>query len=126
MIWLVDDDNEDLEFFQDALQRNGYTGETRYIDSGTHLMDLLTTLPREELPSVIVLDLNMHSKSGFETLADIKSNPRLCGIPVMILSGSTDREDEGRCMALGCERYWVKPGSMHEYDVMANYLIKLF
>lgn len=126
MIWLTDDDNEDLEMFQDALQRNGYSGETRYVSDGALLMDLLKSSPRKSLPAVIILDLNMHSKTGFEVLTDMKSSRALAGIPVIILSGSSNKDDEATCMALGCDRYWQKPSSIHDYDAMAKYLITLF
>lgn len=126
MIWLVDDDAEDLEIFQYTLQRNGYRGETRCVENGTMLMELLTQSSRELLPSVIVLDLNMHESTGFEVLKDIKANVALRGIPVIILSGSSNKDDESRCMELGGDRYWKKPNSIHDYDVMAKYLITLF
>ena len=126
MIWLADDDDEDLEIFQDALQRNGYSGETRYVSNGKLLMDLLAGTPRELLPSVIILDLNMHSKTGFDVLKDMKADPALSGIPVIILSGSSNKDDEATCLALGCDRYWQKPSSIHDYDRMARYLITLF
>lgn len=126
MIWLVDDDAEDLDIFQGALQKNGYPGETRFVNSGKLLMELLTRVPRELLPSVIVLDLNMHIKTGFEVLKDMKADTALRGIPVIILSGSANTDDETTCLELGCDRYWKKPSSMHDYDVMARYLITLF
>jgi DNA-binding response OmpR family regulator len=126
MIWLTDDDNEDLEMFQDALQRNGYSGETRYVSDGALLMDLLKSSPRKSLPAVIILDLNMHSKTGFEVLTDMKASRALAGIPVIILSGSSNKDDEAKCMVLGCDRYWQKPSSIHDYDAMAKYLITLF
>jgi CheY-like chemotaxis protein len=126
MIWLVDDDAEDLDIFQDALQKNGYSGETRFVDSGKLLMELLAQVPRELLPSVVVLDLNMYVKTGFEVLKDMKADIALRGIPVIILSGSANTYDETTCFALGCDRYWKKPSSMHDYDRMAKYLITLF
>lgn len=126
MVWLVDDDPEDLEIFQYALQRNGYPGEIRFVINGKLLMEMLSSSPRELLPSIIVLDLNMHERNGFEILKDLKANPAFRGIPVIILSGSANKEDEATCMELGCDRYWKKPNSMPEYDEMTKYLITLF
>lgn len=126
MIWLVDDDDEGVDFFREGLQRNGYSGKTRFINSGIHLLELLEQCPREEIPSVIVLDLNMHTKSGFEVLREIKAHRTWKSIPVIILSGSADKSDEERCLTLGCNKYWIKPSSMLEYDPMARYLMSLF
>lgn len=126
MLWLVDDDPEDLEIFQYALQKSGYPGEIRFLLSGALLTEMLTSSPRELLPSVIVLDLNMHEQSGFDVLKDLKANSALRGIPVIILSGSANQEDEATCLELGCDRYWKKPNSLLEYDEMARYLITLF
>jgi CheY-like chemotaxis protein len=126
MIWLVDDDAEDLDLFQDALNRNGYRGETSHIDSGNLLVKMLEQSPPELLPSVIVLDLNMHLKNGYEVMRDIKLNPKFRNIPVIILSGSSDTDEEAKCLEAGCDRYWQKPNALDDYDRMAKHLITLF
>lgn len=126
MIWLVDDDVEDLDLFQEALQRNGYSGGITLVMSGTLVMDMLRLTVPQRLPSVVILDLNMHTKSGFDVLKDMKADAVVHGIPVIILSGSCNAEDEATCLKLGCERYWKKPNTMPEYDVMANHLRVMF
>lgn len=59
-------------------------------------------------PGLILLDLIMPGKDGFETLADLKSDPALQGIPVIVLSNLSQEEDIKRIMDLGAAEYLVK------------------
>ena len=61
------------------------------------------------LPSLILLDLNMPRKSGFEALQEIKSDPKLRRIPVVILTTSKAEEDIVRSYDLGVNSFIVKP-----------------
>jgi CheY-like chemotaxis protein len=67
-------------------------------------------------PDVIVLDLNMPLKDGFQTLYEIRNNPSLSVIPVIILTASSNKEDEMRCLELGCQSYFTKPDRIDDYN----------
>ena len=60
-------------------------------------------------PDVVVLDINMPGGSGTEALSTIKSSPKTAHIPVLIVSGSIDPQDEVRMRALGAAAYLAKP-----------------
>lgn len=72
MVYLVDDDIDDLEILQEALVHNNYYGPVKTVQNGKMLMDELSERTK---PEVIVLDLNMPLKNGFEVLRELKSRP---------------------------------------------------
>lgn len=61
-----------------------------------------------EKPDVILLDLMLPKKDGFWVLEEIKKNPELAGIPVIILSNLGQKSDQDRALALGASEYLVK------------------
>jgi CheY-like chemotaxis protein len=121
MVFLVDDDADDIEIVQDALQKNNYAGEIATASNGQALMDhLYRTNGR---PEVIVLDLNMPLKNGFEVLSELRNDPSLKSIPVIILTASSSKEDEIRCFELGCNMFWTKPSTLAEYNALVALII---
>jgi CheY-like chemotaxis protein len=113
MVYLVDDDIDDLEFVQEALVSNSYKGPVDTARNGRELLERLASGTSK--PDVIVLDLNMPLLDGFQALFHIKNNPQFNLIPVIILTASANREDETRCLALGCNSYFTKPTKIEEY-----------
>jgi CheY-like chemotaxis protein len=90
MILLADDDNFDHFFFRKALKEiSGVNPHLSIVKDGEQLINFLST---KSLPDVIFLDLNMPRKNGAECLIEIKKNPKLKDIPVVIFSTSF-RED---------------------------------
>lgn len=114
VIALVDDDKDDLELLQEMLTKSSYQGQSRQFYNGQELLDFLRSA--DDQPGVITLDINMPVKNGFETLAEIKSDPTLKEIPVIMLSASSSRMDESKCRELGCDLYIRKPSSIQAYD----------
>lgn len=124
MIYLVDDDIDDLEIIQDAFVQNGYAGPIVMFYNGQALMDKLLE-DAEARPDVVLLDLSMPFKDGFETLQEIKTHPLIRTIPVIILTGSQSKEDELRCFQLGCNLFFNKPNSMQEYESILTVVNKI-
>jgi|SRR5687767_14850857 len=116
MVYLVDDDIDDLEILQEALVHNNYYGPVKTVLNGKMLMDELF---ESKKPEVIVLDLNMPLKNGFEVLRELKSSPELKGIPVIVLTASTNATDRAKCVNLGCNFFFNKPDSLTGYDRIA-------
>jgi CheY-like chemotaxis protein len=114
-ILLADDDEEDRELARDALHSSHLANELRFAVDGQDLMDYLrrdgvyadqsVDAPR---PGVILLDLNMPKKDGREALAEIKSDPALRRIPIIVLTTSKD-EEVLRSYDLGCNSFITKP-----------------
>lgn len=118
VVLLADDDFDDLELVKEAFYKSGFQGSIATALNGQLLMDQLHH--SAERPDLILLDLNMPLKSGFEALKEIKQDPLLKSIPVMILTASSRKEDELKCFELGCISFWRKPVTMDEYNTLAN------
>jgi CheY-like chemotaxis protein len=114
MVYLVDDDRDDLELVHEALASNSFYGPVDDVYNGLELLQRLSEV--NSRPDLIVMDLNMPLLDGFQALHRIKSNPRLNRIPVIIFTASTSKDDEQRCLALGCDSYFVKPNNLEDYD----------
>jgi CheY-like chemotaxis protein len=114
-ILYADDDAEDRMLVRDAWAENRLANELHFVEDGEELMDYLrrrgqyTNLAGEPLPGMILLDLNMPRKDGREALQEIKADPRLRSIPVVILTTSKADEDILRAYDLGVNSFILKP-----------------
>lgn len=114
-ILMADDDAEDRMLALDALEEARLTNDLRFVEDGEELMDYLkqqgqyATPDSAPRPGMILLDLNMPRKDGREALAEIKADPELRGIPVIILTTSDADEDILRSYNLGASSFITKP-----------------
>lgn len=108
-IWIADDDPDDCQLIREAIRESRLSNELNFIKDGEELMQKLNEA--DHLPGLILLDLNMPRKDGREALAEIKSNPRLKQIPVVILTTSKAEEDIFRTYNLGVNSFVTKPVS---------------
>jgi len=113
-ILMADDDDDDRKLTQEALQDGRLVNELHFVVDGQDLMDYLRHAGKyAELkparPGLILLDLNMPRKDGRTALAEIKADPALRQIPVVILTTSKADEDIYRSYDLGVNSYIVKP-----------------
>jgi CheY-like chemotaxis protein len=114
-ILMADDDMDDREFARTAMQESRLMNELRFVEDGEELLDYLyrrgaysdpKSSPR---PGLILLDLNMPRKDGREALREIKSDPALRQIPVVVLTTSKAEEDILRSYDLGANCFISKP-----------------
>jgi len=114
-ILIADDDPEDRMFVEDAFIESRIANDLRFVEDGEQLMDYLhhrgqyTDPASSPRPGVILLDLNMPKKDGREALKEIKSDPRLRQIPVVVLTTSRAEEDIFRSYDLGVNSFVTKP-----------------
>jgi len=87
-IVVVDNDPDDCAFISHSFAQVNNNCHIQFLSSGFELLDLLTMLEPEEQPDLIVLDYNMPELNGKETVAQIKDNPFISHIPVLIYSTS--------------------------------------
>lgn len=112
---MADDDPDDRLLTKEAMEESRVLNDLRFVEDGEELMDYLTrrgkyadpdAAPR---PSLILLDLNMPRKDGREALKEIKSDPDLRRIPIIIMTTSKSEEDIIRSYDLGASSYITKP-----------------
>jgi len=111
-ILLADDDEDDRLNTQHAFAKHHLANELRFAVDGEDLMNYLHRngpyqhAPR---PGLILLDLNMPRKDGREALKEIKQDPELKNIPVVVLTTSGEDEDILRTYDLGANSFIRKP-----------------
>ncbi len=113
-ILMADDDDDDYLLTQKALKESKLLNRLVRVKDGEELMDCLLGRGSQKeagplRPGVILLDLNMPKKDGREALKEIKSNPELCDIPVVIFTTSKAEEDIFRTYQLGGNSFITKP-----------------
>lgn len=114
-ILLADDDPDDRQLTRDAFTENRLVNELHCVEDGEELMDYLRRRGRyrdlngEPLPGLILLDLNMPRKDGREALKEIKADPDLRRVPIVVLTTSKAEEDILRSYDLGVNSYITKP-----------------
>jgi two-component system response regulator len=114
-ILMADDDEDDRQMTKEAFEASHLANQLKFVENGVELLDYLyhrnkfsdpASSPR---PSIILLDLNMPKKDGREALAEIKKDPELRGIRVIILTTSKAEEDIYKTYNLGAASYITKP-----------------
>jgi len=114
-ILMAEDDSDDRLLAREAMNESGLAGELRFVVDGADLMDYLrhrnhfATAGTSPRPSLILLDLNMPRKDGCEALQEIKADPELRKIPVVIFTTSRADADISRLYALGANSFISKP-----------------
>ena len=114
-VLVAEDDPGDRLLIRDAFNECGVCNDLRFVGDGVELIDYFhghSTGPDEDpgsRPDLILLDLNMPRKDGREALREIKADPRLRAIPVVVLTASMSEEDVLRTYDLGAAGYITKP-----------------
>jgi CheY-like chemotaxis protein len=116
VILLADDDEEDRMLAADALHASRVANDLRFVEDGEELLEYLYRRGRyataeAPTPGLILLDLNMPRKDGREALREIKADPDLRRIPVVVLTTSKAEEDIYRTYDLGANSFITKPVS---------------
>jgi two-component system response regulator len=115
VILMADDDEDDRLLARDALEESRLANSLRFVNDGVELMDYLRREGRyadpasSPRPGVILLDLNMPRKDGREALQEIKADPELRRIPVVVMTTSQAEEDIVRSYDLGASSFITKP-----------------
>lgn len=123
-ILIVDDDIDDAEMFQDALHFVDASIHCIFSKDGVAALKLLETSPQENLPDLIVLDMNMPRMNGKQCLQKIKANQALTDIPVIIYSTSQLEEDVKQTHQMGAMNFITKPSRFSELVVIAKEIVE--
>ena len=115
IILIADDDAEDRMLLKEALEENRLKNSLQFVENGEELMDYLqhrgkfSDKDKYQAPGLILLDLNMPKKDGREALKEIKADPHLRLIPVVVLTTSKAEEDILKTYGLGVSSFITKP-----------------
>lgn len=135
IILMADDDSDDRMLVKDAFEESRLNNDLHFVEDGEQLIDYLyrrgnfAHLKGQPYPGLILLDLNMPKKDGREALAEIKNDPDLRRIPIVILTTSRAEEDILRTYDLGANSFITKPVTFESLvqvvQVLGNYWVEI-
>lgn len=114
-VLLVEDNPDDVLLFKRLFRKSQVNAQLNVAEDGQLAISYLAgddpfqDRVEHPLPDLIFLDLKLPYKNGFEVLSWIRHNPELSNLPVVILSGSDEGEDQRQALRLGAQDYIVKP-----------------
>lgn len=134
-ILMADDDADDRLMTKEAFEESRLVNDLRFVEDGVELLDYLkrrgkyadpNSSPR---PGLILLDLNMPKKDGREALKEIKADPKLKSIRIVILTTSKAEEDIYRTYDLSAASYITKPvtfaGMAEVIKILGRYWLEI-
>ncbi len=117
-ILLVEDNPGDVRLTREALKDAKVLNEIHVARDGVEAMQFVHregSFKNAPMPDLILLDLNLPRKDGREVLADIKQDPKLCHIPVVVLTTSKADEDIVKTYNLHANAYITKPVDLNRF-----------
>jgi len=117
-ILLVEDSESDVDILREVMEDSKIANNLHVVMDGVEAMKFLRKeTPYEDavLPDIILLDLNLPKKDGREVLAEVKDDPTLRRIPVVVLTSSTAEADVIRSYDLHANCYIPKPLQLDQF-----------
>ncbi len=127
---VVDDDPDDRLLISDALKESGNDVAIECVCDGEEMLQYLRRshafahLKGQPLPSVILLDLNMPRKSGAAALSEMKEDPDIPQIPVVVLTTSSSVDDVDKLYELGASSFITKPSDFEHMCELGDSLYR--
>ena len=131
-ILLAEDDENDSFLFRTALKKAGVPNLVAHVSDGKHAIDYLqgagiySDRIRYPLPCLLVTDLKMPNRTGFDLLAWLKTQAQFSQLPTIVLTSSVIESDKHRALELGASIYLVKPSHLEDLVVLARGLQENF
>lgn len=115
---VIENDEDERFFINQGFQVSGLFEIINMLSSGE---DIVNVLKQSEvgLPDLVMTDMNLNGKDGFDILKEIKRTPGLSDIPVIILSTTSTNGMVEKARQLGVYRYKEKPNDFRDYDAFA-------
>jgi CheY-like chemotaxis protein len=120
----VENDEDEQFFMKEGFDAAGLFEMVAQVKNGDALLAWLKD-PKNEKPDLILSDLNMPGKNGYDIIAFVKEDPELSHIPVVITSTSTAKTIIDKCRDAGAAEYIIKPDTFIEYEDFSRRLHKL-
>jgi CheY-like chemotaxis protein len=124
-VLLVEDDPGDVVLIQEAFEHNKVRNRLHVVGDGVEAMAFLRNGGGER-PDLVLLDLNLPRKDGREVLAEVKSDPELRSIPVVVLTTSKAEEDILRSYDLHANAYVTKPVDFNRFIEVVRQIDEFF
>lgn len=122
VILIVEDNPGDVRLIKEALNTSSIEPTLYFVRDGLEATRFLETRMQVGFPHLMVLDLNLPQKSGFEVLQFVKRHEMLKRIPVIVLSSSQNLEDVARAYDLHANCYLTKPANLEAFIAVVQAL----
>lgn len=117
-IIMVDDSESDTFLARKCYERSSLSNEFVVVHSANALLEYLAAVRdgAKQMPALVLLDINMPGKSGFEALVEIRDVPEFKTIPIItMLTNSDDPRDVQKSSTLGADGFYTKPSDINDY-----------
>jgi len=118
VILLVEDNPGDVWLIKEILHENEFLSKLYVVENGEDAIDFLrkqNKFSKVPLPDLVLLDLNLPRKDGRDVLSEIKTDPQLCDIPVVVLTTSGSEQDMLKSYECHANCYITKPINLDEF-----------
>jgi CheY-like chemotaxis protein len=118
---IIENDEDERIFMKEGFEETGFFEIVALFQNGDELIRFLEK-ENENIPDLILSDLNMPGKNGFDILESRNNIPFLASIPIVITSTSSSRFAIEKCLGMGALHYMVKPDTFDKYGPFAKKL----
>ena len=128
-VLVVEDNDADAQLVVEGLTEASVSARAHVVTDGREALEWLRAhdvSAGARLPDLVLLDLNLPRKSGAEVLAEIKSDPRLSTIPVVVLTTSQAEEDVLRSYEMHANAYVTKPVDFDRFGEIVRQIDEFF
>jgi DNA-binding response OmpR family regulator len=122
-IVLIEDDTDDVELLQDALNSHNVSYNMTVLKDGSAAAGFCEAA--EFLPDIIIMDFNLPRVHGREVVNLIRSKSKFAGVPILILSTSSSKEDIAYAYKAGADKYLIKPATVQSIDETVRTILEL-
>lgn len=125
-ILLVEDDETDIKFIIRAFERLWEKPSINVVHDGDQALAFLRKQDEYAgavAPDLILLDLNMPGRNGYEVLKEVKSDPGLKQIPIVVLTTSSDEDSVAQAYKLHANSFITKPATFEELQNMVQKVV---
>jgi CheY-like chemotaxis protein len=126
-VLIADDDSNQIVLLQVAIQRASLPVDSfRFFSGGSALIRHLENMLPSAKPDLVLTDLNMPCVDGFEIINWVRAHPLFANLPIVVMSSSSEPEDQERAMELGCNRFLTKPSNVADLEKILSELYTAF
>jgi CheY-like chemotaxis protein len=131
-VLLAEDEEDDVFFLKRALNKSRITDPLHVVNDGEHAVDYIRgerdygNRRRHPMPDIMIVDLKMPGKSGFEVLNWLRRESRCRSMPLIILSSSPEPRDIARAYEFGANAYLVKSSDMDHFSAILKDLYEFW
>ena len=117
---IVEDNPTDVMILRRALREHGLSVEIVVVDDGDKAVEYLRNCHDEQIPHLVVIDINLPKRDGIEVLRNCRSRPCLVDTKTLVFTSSDEPSDHSRSEMLGVDAYIRKPTRLDDFAGVVN------